>query len=91
MAPQMNPAHAPGLVEMRVGPFHAFAALPQQPLPARPANPPAVGIHGVAGHCRKANVLRCLNALEAVLRRNGFDPPPNAGVDAAYDIYGAEA
>ncbi len=46
---------------------------------------------GTMGHvCRKANVLRCLNALEAVLRRNGFDPPPNAGVDAAYDIYGAE-
>ena len=40
--------------------------------------------------CRKANVLRCLSALEAVLRRNGFTPPPGAGVDAAYDAYDAE-
>ncbi len=46
---------------------------------------------GTMGHvCRKANVLRCLNALDAVLRRNGFDAPANAGVDAAYDIYGAD-
>jgi len=43
---------------------------------------------GTMGHvCRKANVLRCLNALDAVLRRNGYDAPANAGVDAAYDIY----
>ncbi len=47
---------------------------------------------GTMGHvCRKANVLRCLNALDAVLRRNGFDAPANAGVDAAYDIYGAQS
>ena len=26
-------------------------------------------------------------ALDAVLRRNGFDAPVNAGVDAVYDIY----
>ncbi len=43
---------------------------------------------GTMGYvCRKANVLRCLNALEAVLRRNGFATPPNAGVDAAYAVY----
>ena len=44
---------------------------------------------GTMGYvCRKANVLRCLTALEAVLRRNGFAAPPGAGVDAAYDVYG---
>jgi len=43
---------------------------------------------GTMGYvCRKPNILRCLNALEAVLRRNGFDTPKNAGVDAAYEIY----
>lgn len=43
---------------------------------------------GTMGYvCRKANVLRCLSALDAVLRRNGFAAPPNAGVDAAYDAY----
>jgi len=43
---------------------------------------------GTMGYvCRKPNILRCLNALEAVLRRNGFDTPKNAGVDAAYEVY----
>ena len=43
---------------------------------------------GTMGYvCRKANILRCLTALEAVLRRNGFAAPPGAGVDAAYNIY----
>ena len=43
---------------------------------------------GTMGYvCRKSNVLRCVNALDAVLRRNGFHPPPNIGVDAVYDIY----
>lgn len=43
---------------------------------------------GTMGYvCRKANVLRCLTALEAVLRRNGFTPPAGAGVDAAYAHY----
>jgi (S)-ureidoglycine-glyoxylate aminotransferase len=43
---------------------------------------------GTMGHvCRKANVLRCLGSLDAVLRRNGFSAPANAGVDAAYDVY----
>jgi (S)-ureidoglycine-glyoxylate aminotransferase len=42
---------------------------------------------GTMGYvCRKANVLRCLASLEAVLRRNGFAPPAGAGVDAAYGI-----
>lgn len=46
---------------------------------------------GTMGYvCRKANVLRCLSALEAVLRRNGVTPPPGAAVDAAYEAY-AEA
>lgn len=46
---------------------------------------------GTMGYvCRKANILRCLASLDAVLRRNGMTPPANAGVDAAYDVY-AEA
>ncbi len=46
---------------------------------------------GTMGHvCRKANILRCLSALDAVLRRNGFEAPVNAGVDAAYAIYDGE-
>jgi (S)-ureidoglycine-glyoxylate aminotransferase len=43
---------------------------------------------GTMGYvCRKPNILRCLTALEAVLRRNGFPAPAGAGVDAAYDVY----
>ena len=43
---------------------------------------------GTMGHvCRKANVLRCLTTLEAVLRRNGFMLPASAAVDAAYEVY----
>jgi aspartate aminotransferase-like enzyme len=34
-------------------------------------------------------VLRCLTALEAVLRRNGFTPPAGAAVDAACGVYEA--
>ena len=47
MAAQMDAAHPAGLVEMRVGPFQELAPLPQQPFPARAANPPPVGIHRV--------------------------------------------
>ena len=43
--------------------------------------------HGIC--CRKANVLRCLTALEAVLRRNGVKLPAGAAVDAAYKVYQA--
>ena len=43
---------------------------------------------GTMGHvCRKPNILRCLTALEAVLRHNGFAPTPGAGVDAALVVY----
>jgi (S)-ureidoglycine-glyoxylate aminotransferase len=43
---------------------------------------------GTMGYvCRKANVLRCLTALEAVLRRNKFKLPAGAAVDAAYRVY----
>jgi len=43
---------------------------------------------GTMGHvCRKANILRCLASLDAVLRRSGYDAPANAGVDAAYEVY----
>ncbi|MGI9413431.1 MAG: pyridoxal-phosphate-dependent aminotransferase family protein, partial [Hyphomicrobiales bacterium] len=43
---------------------------------------------GTMGYvCRKSNVLRCLSSLEAVLRRNGHEAPPGAGVDAAYAVY----
>ncbi|HXW24397.1 MAG TPA: alanine--glyoxylate aminotransferase family protein [Xanthobacteraceae bacterium] len=43
---------------------------------------------GTMGYvCRKANMLRCLAALEAVLRRNGFPLPAGAAVDAAWGVY----
>jgi len=43
---------------------------------------------GTMGYvCRKANVLRCLTALEAVLRRNGVKLAAGAAVDAAYRVY----
>jgi (S)-ureidoglycine---glyoxylate transaminase len=47
---------------------------------------------GTMGHvCRKANVLRCLTSLEAVLRRNHVKLPPGAAVDAAYEVYESRA
>ncbi|HEX2215253.1 MAG TPA: alanine--glyoxylate aminotransferase family protein [Xanthobacteraceae bacterium] len=43
---------------------------------------------GTMGYnCRKQNVLICLGALEAVLRRAGFACKPGAGVEAAYGAY----
>lgn len=43
---------------------------------------------GTMGYvCHKANVLRCLSALEMTLARNGFKTPQGAGVDAAYQVY----
>jgi (S)-ureidoglycine-glyoxylate aminotransferase len=43
---------------------------------------------GTMGYvCRKANVLRCLSALENVLRRQGFASSVGAGIDAAYGVY----
>jgi (S)-ureidoglycine-glyoxylate aminotransferase len=43
---------------------------------------------GTMGYvCRKPNVLRCLTALEAVLRRHGFAVPAGAAVDAACAVY----
>jgi len=43
---------------------------------------------GTMGHvCRKANVLACLEGLETVLRRHGFQAPPGAGPDAADAVY----
>ena len=43
---------------------------------------------GTMGHvCRKQNILRCLASLDAVLRRKGYAAPPNAGVDAASEVY----
>jgi (S)-ureidoglycine-glyoxylate aminotransferase len=43
---------------------------------------------GTMGYvCRKPNILRCLAALEAVLRRNGVKLPAGAAVDAAYRVY----
>jgi len=45
---------------------------------------------GTMGYvCRKANILRCLVSLEAVLRRQGFRSEPGAGVDAADAVYAA--
>ncbi len=43
---------------------------------------------GTMGYvCRKPNVLRCLSALDVVLRRNGYTAPAGAGIDAAYKAY----
>ena len=43
---------------------------------------------GTMGYvCRKANILRCVSSLDAVLRRNGYDAPANAGIDAVYEAY----
>ena len=47
---------------------------------------------GTMGYvCRKANVLRCLSALEMTLNRHGFKTPQCAGVDAAYEVYDTAA
>ena len=46
---------------------------------------------GTMGYvCRKANVMRCLTALEALLRRAGVAVAAGAGVDAAYAVYEGE-
>ena len=43
---------------------------------------------GTMGYvCRKENVLLCLGALEASLRRFGFKAPAGAGVDTALAVY----
>ena len=43
---------------------------------------------GTMGYsCREQNVLRCLGALEACLRRQGHAVPAGAGVDAAWSVY----
>ena len=44
-----------------------------------------IGTMGYA--CRKQNILRCLGALEAVLRHAGHSGRAGAGVDAAWDVY----
>lgn len=44
-----------------------------------------IGTMGFA--CRKTNVLRCLGALEAVLRSVGYAGKAGAGVDAAWAVY----
>lgn len=43
---------------------------------------------GTMGHvCRKPNILRAIASLDAVLRRNGYSAPANAGIDAAAAVY----
>ena len=49
MAAQMHPAHAPGFVQMRIGPFQSFAPLPQQALSTGAPNPSPIGIDRVPG------------------------------------------
>jgi (S)-ureidoglycine-glyoxylate aminotransferase len=45
---------------------------------------------GTMGYvCRKANVLRCIGALEALLRRAGMMVAAGAGIDAVYGAYDA--
>ncbi len=45
---------------------------------------------GTMGYvCRKENVLICLGALDACLRRFGYKAPAGAGVDAALTAYGS--
>jgi (S)-ureidoglycine---glyoxylate transaminase len=47
---------------------------------------------GTMGYnCRKQNVLVCLAALEAVLRRAGLSLPAGAAVEAAYAAYASTA
>lgn len=47
---------------------------------------------GTMGHaCRRQNVLRCLSALEHVLRRHGHACPPGVGVEAAREVCPEEA
>jgi (S)-ureidoglycine---glyoxylate transaminase len=47
---------------------------------------------GTMGYvCRKENVLHCLAALEAALRRAGFKGPAGDGVDAALAVYHGKA
>ena len=47
---------------------------------------------GTMGYnCRKQNVLICLAALEAVLRRAGLSLPAGAAVEAAYAAYASTA
>jgi len=46
---------------------------------------------GTMGYvCHKTNILRCISSLEAVLRRNGYEATPGAGVDAVYGAYDAK-
>ncbi|MCG8545288.1 MAG: alanine--glyoxylate aminotransferase family protein [Alphaproteobacteria bacterium] len=46
---------------------------------------------GTMGYvCRKANVMRCLSALETLLRRAGVAVAAGAGTDAAYAVYEGE-
>lgn len=46
---------------------------------------------GTMGYvCRRENVLLCLAALEAALRRAGFKSPAGAGVDAGLAVYHGE-
>ncbi len=45
---------------------------------------------GAMGYnCQKHNILTCLNALDACLRRHGTSVPAGAGVDAALAVYRA--
>jgi len=45
---------------------------------------------GTMGYgCRKANVMRCLSALEMTLHRQGYKAKQGAGIDAAYSVYDA--
>ena len=46
-----------------------------------------IGTMGYAA--RKANVLRCLVSLEAVLRRHGHAAPTGAAVAAAMEVFAA--
>ncbi len=47
---------------------------------------------GTMGYgCRKDNVLSCLAALDATLRRADHAAPPNAAIDAALAVYDAAA
>lgn len=43
---------------------------------------------GTMGYvCHKTNMLRCISSLESVLRRNGYQAPAGAGVEAVYGAY----
>ena len=79
---QVHAAQPPGSGEMRIGTFEAFTAPTQEPLPARAANPPPVGIYGVTGHVLPAPV-----APPALWLRHVTADPTSANVTSVWLLW----